>query len=189
MTKKEVKNVAKQSIFDGKTKQETFDDLERTSELSPEKLAKIIQKIPTIQARKKYKVLNIILIVLLSLTVLFKMMAGIPIIVANGIKWIPILFLLPIINVLLLIGVATYSPNSHKLVALFTFLGVLQYVGNIFGEPFNPLILIDLAIFAGLIILGLYLNYNLCPDYSSNEECYQDSRGEYHLRTVIKFDD
>ena len=28
MTKKEVRNVAKQSLFDGKTKQETFDDLE-----------------------------------------------------------------------------------------------------------------------------------------------------------------
>ena len=189
MTKKEIRKVAKQSIFDGKTKQETFNELERTSELSPEKLAKIIQKIPTLQARKKYKVLNIILIVLLSLTVLFKMMAGIPIIVANGIKWIPILFLLPIINVLLLIGVTTYRPNSHKLVALFTFLSVLQYIGNIFGKPFNPLILIDFAIFAGLIVLGLYLNYNLCPDYSSNEECYQDSRGKYHLMIIIKFED
>jgi hypothetical protein len=74
MTKEEVRKAARQSILDGKTKQETFEELKGTSYRSWKStvdLAKIIQKIPTLQVRKKYKTLNVILVVILSLTVLF----------------------------------------------------------------------------------------------------------------------
>ena len=192
MTNKEIRKAAKQSILSGKSKQETFEALKGTSYHSVqsiEKMAKIIRNIPSLQARKKYKSLNVVLIVLLSLTVLFKMMSGIPIIIENGIKWFPILFILPIINILLLVGVATYSSGSHKGVALFTFLGLFQLIGNIVGEKFEPLILIDFAIAAGLIGLGLYLNSKLFPDYLTVKERYQDNAGKNRIRDVIKFED
>ena len=189
MTKKEVRKVAKQSILNGKTKQETFEELKETSYRTPEDLAKIIQTIPSLQLRKKYMSLNIVLIILLSLTVFFKMMAGIPIIIENGIKWLPILFILPIINVLLLIGVITYRPKSHRLVAVFTILGLFQLVGNMVGEPFEPLILVDFAIAAGLIGLGLYLNSKLFPIYSTVKERYQTNQGQTRIKDVIKFED
>jgi predicted RNase H-like HicB family nuclease len=189
MTKKEVRKVVKQSILDGKTKQETFETLKETAKLPTEDLAKIIQSIPSLQARQKYKTLNMILIGLLSLTVLFKMMAGIPIIIENGIKWFPVLFILPIINILLLIGVATYSQSSHKWVAIFTILGLLRSLSDILGQPFEPLIIIDLTIAAGLIGLGFYLNSKLCPDYLTVKERYQNNQGQDRLRNVIKFND
>jgi len=189
MTKKEVRKAALQSILDGKTKQETFETLKETSKLPTEDLAKIIQSIPSLQARQKYKTLNMILIGLLSLTVLFKMMAGIPIIIENGIKWFPVLFILPIINILLLIGVATYSQSSHKWVAIFTIFGLLRSLSDILGQPFEPLIIIDLTIAAGLIGLGFYLNSKLCPDYSTVKERYQNNQGQDRLRNVIKFND
>jgi len=189
MTKKEVRRAAKQSILNGKTKQETFEELKMTSYRSAEDLAKIIRNIPSLKARKKYKTLNNILIVLLSLTIAFKIMAGIPIIIENGIKWIPILFLLPIINILLLIGIATYSPGGHKAVALLTLLGVFQLIGNIVGKPFEPFILIDFAIAAGLIGISLYLNSKLFPDYLTVKEHYQNNMGQKKLRDVIKFED
>jgi len=189
MTKKEVKKVVKQSLLSGKTKQETFEELEMTSEFPPEKLARIIRGIPTLQARKKHKTLNIILITLLSLTILFKVLAGIPIVVENGIKWIPILFLLPIINIILLVGVATYSQGGYKAVAILTILGVLQTFGKMWGEPFDPFILIDFVVAAGLITLGFYLNSKFFPEYLISEECYRDSEGEYKLKYVIQFED
>jgi hypothetical protein len=189
MTKKEARKAAKKSILDGKTKQETFETIKETSKLPTEDLAKIIQSIPSLKARQKYKTLNLVLIVLLSLTVLFKMLAGIPIIIENGIKWVPVLFILPIINILLLIGVYTYSPNSHKWVAIFTILGLLHSLSDILGQPFEPLILIDLTIAAGLIGLGFYLNSKLCPDYLIVKERYQNNQGQDRLRNVIKFDE
>jgi hypothetical protein len=188
-TKKEVRKFAKQSILEGKTKQDTFETLKVSSKMQTEELAKIIQAIPSIQARQKHKALNMILIGLLSLTVLLKMMAGIPIIIDNGIKWFPVLFILPIINILLLIGVVTYSQNSHKWVAIFTILGLLRSLSDILGQPFEPLILIDLTIAAGLIGLGFYLNAKLCPNYSTTKERYQNNQGQERLRNVIKFND
>lgn len=189
MTKKEARKAAKQSILNGKTKQETFEELKGTSKLPTEDLAKIIQTIPSLKVREKYRTLNIILIVLLSLTVLFKMLAGIPIIIENGIKWFPVLFILPIINILLLVGVATYSPSSHKFVAIFTIIGLLRSLGDLIGKPFEPFMLIDLSIAAGLIGLGFYLNSKLCPDYLTVKERYQNNQGQDRMRNVIKFDE
>jgi predicted RNase H-like HicB family nuclease len=189
MTKKEARKAAKQSILDGKTKQETFETLKETSKLPTEDLAKIIQSIPSLNARQKYKTLNVVLIVLLSLTVLFKMLSGIPIVIQNGIKWFPILFILPIINVLLLWGVATFSAGSHRFVAIFTILGLLRSLGDLIGKPFEPLMLIDLAIAAGLIGLGFYLNSKLCPDFLTVKERYQNNQGQDRMRNVIKFDE
>ena len=189
MTKKEVRKAANQSILNGKTKQETFEELKTTSHRSEKDLAKIIQTIPSLRARKKYKVLNIILIVLLSLTILFKMMAGLPIIIENGIKWFPIVFLLPIINIWLLFGVITYRPHYHRMVAVFAILGLFQLFGNMVGEPFEPLIIIDFSIAAGLIGLGFYLNSKLFTNYLTVKERYQNNQGQTKLRDVIKFED
>jgi hypothetical protein len=117
------------------------------------------------------------------------MLAGVSIILVNGIKWFPVLFLLPIINIFLLIGVASYRPNYHKFVTIFTILGLFQLIGNIWGEQFEPLILIDLTIGAGLIGLGFYLNLKLFPDYSIVKEHYQDSQGKHNVRDAIKFEE
>lgn len=189
MTKRELRKAVKQSILDGKLKQEIFQELKDTSKNPPEDLAKIIQSIPSLTARQKYKILNSIFIGLLLLTILFKMMTGIPIVIKNGIKWLPILFVLPIINILLLIGVLTYSSNSHKWVAFFTILGLLRSFSDILGQPFVPLIIVDLTIAAGLIGLGFYLNYKLCPEYLTVKERYQNNQGQDKMRNVIKFNE
>ena len=193
MTKKETRKAAKQSILDGKTKQETFEILKETSKLSTEDVAKIIQSIPSLSARQKYKTQNTILIVFLSLTILLKMLLGIPFIMQNGIKWLPMIFILPIINVLLLWGVATYSTGIHKLVAIFTIIGLLRSLPDMIGVPFEPLtfiaFFIDIAIAAGLIGLGFYLNSKLFSNYLTVKERYQNSQGQDRLRNVIKFED
>lgn len=189
MTKRQIRKEAKQHILSGKTKQETFDHLKGIGKLPIEDLAKIIKSIPTLQAREEYKILNIILISLLALTVLAKMLTGIPIVIENGLKWLPILFIIPIVNIILLIGVATYWGESHKWVAILTILGLLRTLGSMLGQPFDPLILVDLSIAAGLIGLGFYLHSKLYTAYKIVKEPYQNSRGENRLRNVIRFED
>ena len=189
MTKKEVKKVAKQSILGGKSKQETFEELNETSKLPTKDLAKIIVGIPSLQAREKYKPLNIILIALLSLTILFKILVGVLFIIVNGITWLPVLFIFPIINILFLIAIATYSHDSHKWLAIFTILALFREIPNMLGEAFGPLTLIDLAIYAGLIGLGFYLNSKFYPNYLTVKERYTDNQGEMRMRNVVKFED
>jgi len=189
MTKKELKKAIKQSILSGKTKQETFENFKEESQLSYEEIAKIVDLYPTLQAREKYKPLNIILIALLSLTILFKILVGVLFIIVNGITWLPVLFIFPIINILFLIAIATYSHDSHKWLAIFTILALFREIPNMLGEAFGPLTLIDLAIYAGLIGLGFYLNSKFYPNYLTVKERYTDNQGEMRMRNVVKFED
>jgi hypothetical protein len=53
MIRKEVRKVAKHSILSGKSKQETFEELRKTSGLSAEDLAKIVQTIPSLKIRHR----------------------------------------------------------------------------------------------------------------------------------------
>jgi len=189
MTKREAQKLVQQKIKEGKTQQQTFDEIIELSDIPAEEIAAIVKVIPTLDSRRKYKTLNVILIVLLSLTVLSKIISGIPIILQNGITWIPVLFLLPAINVLLLWGVATYKSNFHRFVAIFTILGILNSLSKIIGVPFNYLLLIDFAFYAALIILGFYCQGKLTPGYDKMKERYISSDGETLIRDKFVFDD
>ncbi len=156
MTKKEARQLAKQKIKEGKTQQQAFDEIKATSDRPAEEIADIVKAIPTLDARQKNKTLNYILIGLLALTILFKMLLGIPIVLQNGIIWLPIIFLLPIINILMLVGVSTFSTRAHWATGLFSLLALLRSLGDILGKPFEPLMLIDFALIGVLL-----LNYQL----------------------------
>ena len=194
MTKKSVKKIANQSILIGKSKQETFEELRETCSLSEKELAKIIQKIPSVEAKKKYKILHLTLKIILILTILLKMRMGILLIIDEEIQSIHqiilILLILPLINILLLIGVAKYRPSSFKLVAIFMIIGLYQYMrsGIVFEEE-GALIFIDLAIHVVLFVLGLHLYSKFFPKYLTVKEIHQDSQGEVEYRNVIKFED
>ncbi len=194
MTKKEVKEIANQTILSGKSKQETFEELKGTCNLSEKDLAKIIQKIPSIEAKKKYRILYVILEIILLLTILFKMRIGIHLIIEEGIQNVfqitLILFLLPIINILLLIGVARYKRNSFKWIAIFMMIGLSQYIrSDIILEEEGVLIFIDLAIHIVLFVLALYLYSKFFPKYLTVNEIHQDTQGQVEYKNVIKFED
>ena len=189
MTKKEIRKVANQSILNGKTKQEIFEALKETSYRTPEDLAKIIRTVPSLQARKKYKALNITLIVIFSLTILFLALAGISSIISNEIMRLSIVFIWLIVYIALLIGVTRYKSGSYWWIALCTILGLIRFLGIMLTGSFTPLSLIDLAIHIGVIWIGLYLHSKLFPAYLTVKERYQDSQGQSRIRNVIKFED
>jgi hypothetical protein len=189
MTNSEVRKAAKQSMLAGKTKQETFESLKESSQLPTEDLAKIIRSIPSLSARVKYRPLNLILVALLLFTALLKLMFGIPLLIVNDIKFLPLLIIMPVLNVLLLWGVATFRARFYNYVAVLTILGLMRSFGNIVETPPDPIMIIDLVIAAGLIGLSLFLNYKLFPRYMTVKERYQNSQGQDKVRDVIKFAD
>jgi hypothetical protein len=194
MTKNEVRIAVKNSILNGKTKQETFEGLRDTSKISAKDLANIIRNTPTIKAREHYKTLHIVLKVILLFTILIKLRMGILIIIEGEIQdifqIILVLFVISIINILLLIGVSRYRPNSFKLVAIFTIIGLYQYMqsGIVFEEE-GALIFMDLGIHVGFFLLGLHLHSKFFPKYLTIKEPYQNSQGENEFRQVINFED
>lgn len=189
MKNSELRKIAKENLSEGKSKQETFEILKDASTLKAEELAKIVQSIPSEAAKNKYKVLNIILMALLGITVLIKMLAGLPLIIDKGIQWLPVLFIFPIINIIMLVGVALYWPGTHRFVGFISALSAVRLIGSkdfSFTEVYS---LIDLTLVLSLIGLGLYLNHVLTPNYEILKEPYTNAQGQKRLRNVIKFID
>lgn len=189
MTKKELRKLAEQKIKEGKSRQVTFEELKEESKNKSEEIAKIVRFIPTLENRQKFKTAQTILLVALGITILFKMLAGLPIVIEKGINWLPIIFLMPIINIALTYGVATYKGQYYRLVGIFTILGLLRSLRDIIGTTFEPLILIDLGIAGVLIGLGFYLNSKMVSEYQTVKEKYTNQQGQTRLRNKIKFVD
>ena len=186
MTNKEIRKTAKQSILNGKTKQETFEELKGISYKTAKKTANIIQTIPSLQTRRMYKLQYIVLIVLLSGTILFKMKAIIPFIIENE-AWLLIILLAPIINIL--VGIITYKPNSYMMLALLSWLWQYILCFELVRDTFKPLILIDIVIASVFIELGSLLHSKLFPEYLTEKELYKNKQGQNRQRIVIKFKD
>lgn len=189
MTLKEAAKIARKQIAEGKTRQETFDTLMAANKLPSVEFATIIQGIPSLQAREKYKTANVILMTLIILTIVFKLIAGIFLVMQNGLMTLPIMLILPLLNIYLLWGVLNFRPGAHRLVAIFTILGIVRSLQQVIGQAFDPILLLDFAIAAGLIGLGFYLNNKLHPAYKTVRESYLNSEGYELDRYVIKFEE
>ncbi len=189
MTEKELKKLAEQKIKEGKSRQETFEELREESKDKSEKIAKIVRFIPTLENREKYKTAQIILLVTLVITILSKILTGLSIVIEMGINWLPVMFLIPILNMVLTYGVAKYKGQYYRLVGIFTILGLIRSLKGVLGTTFEPLVFIDLCIAAVLIGLGFYLNAKMVSEYQTVEEKYTNQQGQSRVRNKIKFVD
>jgi hypothetical protein len=189
MKLKEAVKIARKQIAEGKTRQETFDTLMASNNLPSVEFATIIQAIPSVQARNKYKTANAILTTFLILTIVFKLITGIFFVMENGLMTLPVLLLLPLLNIYLLWGVLNYRPGTHRVVGILAIIGILRSLQHVIGQPFDPLLLLDFSIAAGLIVLGFYLHNKLHPVYRTVRESYQNSEGHELVRNAIKFDE
>ncbi len=189
MKKREIRKLAEQKIKEGKTRQQTYEEIKKDSKEKSEVIAKIVRFIPTLENREKYKIPHTILIMVCLLTIIFKMLAGIPIVIERGINWLPIIFLFPIINIIFTYGLITYKGQYYRLVAIFTIIGLLRSLQYIFGSPFEPLIVLELAIALTLTGLGFFLNKRMVSEHELVKEKHTNNEGQLRLRNKIKFID
>lgn len=189
MKKKEIRKLARQKINAGASRQQALEELQQETQKPAEDLAKIVRFIPPLEIRRQYKTAQTILIIALGLTVLFKMAAGLSIVMEHGISWSPVIFLIPLINVVLTYGVATYRGEYYIIVIIFAILGLFNGLQNTNVAPFDPLILIDLGIAGLLTGLGFYLNAKMVAKTQTVKEEYTNQEGQALLRNKIEFVD
>ncbi|MCG8699236.1 MAG: hypothetical protein MI922_14370 [Bacteroidales bacterium] len=187
MTKKELKKIALAKIQEGKTRQETLDEMQSETQSTRVDIAKILKFIPPLKTREKYQIFNSVLLFVLILTAGFKILAGIPIIIENGIKWLPILFILPMLNLVLAYGVAKFMGEYYRLIAILTILSLLRSLGGI--DLTDIYSLMDLIIAGLLIFLSFFLKAKFATDYESKREYYTNDLGENRGRDIISFND
>ena len=188
MTNKEIRKHATERIEEGKSRQEVFEELSETVKMAKDDLAKIIRFIPSLELRKKHKVAHVTLLILLGISVLFKMFAGIPLVIKNGINWLPIIFILPIINIILLYLIGNYRGENYKFVGIMGILGLTRSLQSLTEIASNPLIIVDFAFILLTIGLGFYLNSVMVPEFKTVKQKYTDENGKTKIRSRIKFD-
>ena len=129
MTKKAIQTQAKQKIKEGKSHQETFNELKLESKLDTKELAGIIRYIPTLKNRQKYRRPQTVLIAILCLTILFKLLPGFSIVVEKGWNFLPLLLIFPIINIILTYGIINYKGQYYRTIIIFSILSFLKNFG------------------------------------------------------------
>ena len=189
MNNKQTQKIAKQDILSGKTKQETYSNLVEKSDLDETELAVAIQNISSLNKRRKYRVMNIILIILLTLLIIFKTTTGVYIILDKGIEWAPLILIIPVMLILLLLAVYNYMYESYKFLIILSLLATPRIFLSLYEGGDKNAAFIDFSFIAVLILLALYLKFALFPKYINERERYQTDSGETRFRNVIKFED
>lgn len=189
MTKKEIRKIASTKLNEGKKRQQVLTEMAEETDVPVADIARILRYMPSRRTKKKYKLVNSLLLTILMLTVILKFIVGIPIVIQNGIQWLPVLLLIPLINIILCYEVATYKGYIYKWVAIYPVLPLLKLLPTLFTNGVDFFKTIDLVIVGLLIFLGLYLNKKFAADYKTKREYYINDLGQRRGRDVIFFND
>ena len=189
MTKKGVRKLAKKMIEDGRSHQETFNEIKDLCDFSVEEIAKIMKLIPSKSKKEKNKVANTVLFIVLCFTIVQKIFFGLSLIEDLEGFAILIILLFPLLNVYFAYNVAVFNTPIYRMIAFFTIISIIQSLKNISGITMDIFALIDIVIAIALIFLGFYLNTKMTVLYEVSNEKYENQNGESRLRKVITFEE
>lgn len=189
MTKKEIRKIATRKLNEGKKRQQVLTEMTEETQAPVADIAGVLRYTPSRRTKKKYKLVNSLLLTILIVTVILKLAIGIPIVLKNGIQWLPVLLLIPLVNIILSYGVATYKGHIYKWIAIYSAISLLKSLPAFFTDGLNFLETIDLVIIGLLIFLGLYLNRKFAAGYKIKREYYINDLGQRRGRDVIFFND
>lgn len=189
ITKSEIRKQVLLKVKEGKSQQEIFEEIKQEVRNPAEEIAQQVRSIATLDKRNKYKTAHAILVILLSIVVLFKLLAGIFLVIEKGISWSPMIIFYPFIYFIILYGVINYKGFYFKFAAVFLLVGILNPLLKLFTEEFKPIIAIDIAFAAVIITLCYYLSKKMFPDFKKVKEKYSNNEGQTRLKLKITFND
>lgn len=176
--KKRVKEIVREKLKSGLTKQQVFEELIQENNLGKE-LAKIIQSVPSFQSLKRFKTLHVLFFVLMIVLLIF--------LILNS-DYPGIIWTIPMIYVIATKQSRYYGwavwPSLYGLGP-----GISLILRPIAGSETSSIIFgAFIALISILIsVLGFYLSAKLTPSYVESKELYQDDDGNSRYRLTIKF--
>lgn len=160
MNKFQIRKAAYTSIVkDGKTHQETFNELGTKTSVDLKWLANEVSKIPSKSKNEKQSVLRYIYMGLLLLAITLRVVGMIALTQFNSEK-LNVLLVLMVLGVVIpllgIIGSVKRSRQSYAGLAIISFVIIFDTLSKIDISQ-NPLLLIGLFPYVGIIILALYI--------------------------------
>lgn len=190
MKKKEIKTLAEQKIKEGKSRQETLEEIKlENPDAKTTEVTNIVRYIPTLVNREKYKKLNNTLLILIGISILLKIILGLEIVLTNGTKWIPMLVLIPLINIYFFYQVSKYNGGIYKALALITVLSFLRTISNSIKDGDYIALIFDSLFVISIVVIAMILDSRLCSNAEIVTEKFTTPTGEVKLRKKSKFID
>ena len=128
LTKREIKKLVADKVKEGKTHQEIFDEIRSEHKLNKNDLKNILKNVVTLKGRKKYRVENSILMMVLLITVVLKINVSFSLFVDAGFALLPLIFLIPLLNVFLLYAVAKFQNEAYYIGLIFSALSIVNSI-------------------------------------------------------------
>ena len=182
----QLKKDIREQLHEGKSKQDTYNDLLAARVSTPTELADFVRHEASMSARHKNRVLMISLVAMLMLFILLRLVAflGIYLMASN----LQIFFwaLWTGIYIYATYGISNFRGKHFNW--LFVALGastlgvILQTIAGM-----GTLVLIDWAFLVVLASLAIILKKRLFPDYMIEHERYINQDGKQRARRVIRF--
>ena len=186
MTKIELRKRARNMICEGKSKQETYEELKLMSSIKPEDIAKIVQETVSQDAKSSNIMPQVLILMLLGAYITIQAL-----VIANnyrinaGIVWPAIRCA---VGLVLFLGIVFYAAEAYRSARIWMGLGLFRFFFLILYLGFEWFDLIDMAVYSGVILLSFYLEKKLFPPYGLVKELYQNRNGEDRLRYLIRFE-
>jgi hypothetical protein len=192
MTPKELEKVVVDKIYEGKTHQEVYDELNAQFPNREIDLARMVSTHVSLPQRTQHNTLNLLLMGLLVANIgsgvflaFFKAMeVG---------AWALIFTLIPpAIYVVLVIGVVKWDLRAYRAAGFLGILGMISITNATMGavaqgtvniQLFNPYSLLPL----GMIGLGFFLYSKLGGKYKTASQQFTDAKGQIRARLAIRF--
>jgi hypothetical protein len=171
MNKKEVFEIIKTSLNDGKSHEQIFKELTQSYH-DKNMLVKLIAMFPTNERKEKYRRLNYVLFSFLILTAVLKVLTSLSLLLSISPYSLLLIFFIPLINVWLAIEVWKMRGYIYRIIGLLGISGICLSLQNSFpteGSVNFSIIatqfLIIILIFGPIIFLGFYLGKKMFPNY------------------------
>lgn len=168
MKKREVRKEVYQLIVkEGKSHQETFDELRESTGMNAEALAAEVSKVPSPARQDHHKALVFVYVGLLCLVILLRTLSIFTLSWTEGVQ-VKFLFLMVLVGVILPLsgiwGALTARSEMYQVVGVFLAISVFR--GFTQGQfPLEALDILLLIPFVAVIILSFYIPYKLKTPY------------------------
>ncbi len=179
VVKKEVVTRINDLRVEGKGNQEIY------AILSPEyfdrkEIAKIITATVTFERKEQYKVAQYALLVLIGITILFKVMFGFAFALALQSKVALITVLIfPALNIFFFVQVYRYEAAIYRLCGIFALIGLTRSFTNKIDAP-DWTMAVDVIIALSMVALCFFLDSKLFPNFTPNN-MKPDKNGDFRV--------
>lgn len=186
MTKNELIKEITEGIKLGRSKQDIFEHLKSTTNLTPDFIANTLKTVPTIQSKAKMMPINIILITLFSILALSKIYYAYSLF-RNEIAFFPYYnIFLAILYFFLVYQISIVKYGAHRAIGIITLMGIIRTFGTLLSEA-NIINLLDLGYLIIIVALSFFLHSRYFKDYDTYKEVYQNEFGQNRIRKAYEF--